>query len=108
VPSASRIHATARSQRVRAVARDRDLDGQGAAAVERVERTADERRLAVAARRDEEDLLARGQVLGEPAQLVLAVDERGGRHDLAVDEGVLHVASREQPGYAERRNGYGV
>ena len=57
---------------------------------QRVQRLPDERRLAVAARRDEEDLLPGGQVADEPVELGLAVDERLAGHDFAVDEGVLH------------------
>ena len=51
---------------------------------------ADQRRLAVAARRDQEDLLARRQVGDQAVELGDAVDERRRRDDLAVDERVLH------------------
>ena len=74
---------------VRAVAADGDLDGERAAPGQRGERLADQRRLAVAARRDEEDLLAGGQIADQPVELGLAVDEGRGRDDLAVDERVV-------------------
>ena len=61
---------------VRAEAADGDLDGQRAAARRRRERLPHQRRLAVAARRDQEDLLAGQQVAGQPVELGLAVDER--------------------------------
>ena len=72
------------------MAADGDLDGERAAAGDRGERLPDERRLAVPAGRNEEDLLAGGQVADQPIHLGLAVDERIVRHDLAVDERVLH------------------
>ena len=75
---------------VGAEAADGDLDGEGAAPRHRGERVADERRLAVAPGRDEEHLLPGGQVADEAVELDDAVDEGGGRDDLAVDEGVLH------------------
>ena len=50
---------------------------------------ADQRRLAVAAGRDEEHFLPLGEVLAEPVPLLLAVGERAGRDDLAVDERVV-------------------
>ena len=49
----------------------------------------DERRLAVAARRDQEDLLAGREVGRQPLELDIAAHERRRRHDLAVDEGVV-------------------
>ena len=51
---------------------------------------ADERRLPVPPRRDEKHLLARGEIADEPIELGDAVHERGDRHDLAVDEGIVH------------------
>ena len=57
---------------------------------ERGQRLADERRLAVAPGGDEEDLLPGGQVGDQAVELDLAVGERSGRDDLAVDEGVGH------------------
>ena len=58
---------------VRAEAADGDLDGQRAAPRHRGERVADQRRLAVAARRDQEDLLAGGEVADQPVELDHAV-----------------------------------
>ena len=55
-----------------------------------VERLPDQRRLAVAPRRDQEDLLPGCEVADQPVELGLAVDERLAGDDLAVDEGVLH------------------
>src|SRR4029077_17782638 len=46
------------------------------------------RRLAVAARGDEEDLLPFRQVTRQPVALLLAIGERRRRHHLAVDERV--------------------
>ena len=63
---------------------------QRAAARHRRQRVADQRRLAVAPRRDQEDLLGGGEVGHQPVELDDAVDERRRRHDLAVDEWVLH------------------
>ena len=78
-------------RQVGAVAADGDLDRQRAAPGGGAQRLPDQRRLAVAARRDEEDLLAGRQVLDEALQLGLAIDERLDGHDFAVDEWVLHV-----------------
>ena len=75
---------------VRAVAADLHLDREGAAPGRALQGLADERRLAVAARRDEEDLLAGVEVAAEPVELDLAVDEGRGRNDLPVDEGIGH------------------
>jgi hypothetical protein len=57
-----------------------------------------EGRLAVPARRDEEDLLAGRQIGDEAVELDDAIDERGGRDDLAVDKRVVR--------YGDRRNSY--
>jgi hypothetical protein len=57
-----------------------------------------EGRLAVPARRDEEDLLAGRQIGDEAVELDDPIDERGGRDDLAVDERVVR--------YGDRRNSY--
>src|SRR6185369_9554283 len=70
---------------------DGDLDRQEPLAAEPPHDVTDQRRLAVAARRDEEHLLARRQILGQPVSLAIAIRERGGRDDLAVDERV-HAA----------------
>ncbi len=75
---------------VRAVAADLHLDREGTAAGRALQRLADERRLAVAARRDEEDLLPGIEVAAEPVELDLAVDEGRGRNDFPVDEGIGH------------------
>ena len=71
---------------------------------ERPHHVADQRRLAVAARRDQEDLLPVGQVAAEPLALVVAVGERRRGDDLAVDERV--VGSRSARHYVIIRNGY--
>ncbi len=68
---------------------DGDLDGQDLLAGQAAHHVADQRRLAVAARRDQEDLLAGGEVAAEPLALVLAVGEGRRGDDLAVDEGVV-------------------
>ena len=85
---------------VRAEAADGDLDGQRAAARHHRERAPDERRLAVAPRRDQEDLLGRGQIGDQPVELGDAIGEGRRRHDLAVDERVLR--------YVKHRNRYAV
>ena len=89
---------------VGAEAADRDLDRQRAAPRHGGERVADERRLAVPARRDQEDLLAGGEIGDQPIQLDDPVRERRRRHDLAVDEGVLHYG-KSYNGYMIPRNG---
>ncbi len=68
---------------------DRDLDGEDLLPRQAAHHVADQRRLAVAARRDQEHLLAGGQVAAEPLALVLAVGERRRGDDLAVDERVV-------------------
>jgi len=88
---------------VRAVAAHREVDGERAAPRQRGQRLTDERRLAVAARRDEEDLLAGGQVTAQALALAFAVGERSSRDDLAVDKRV----SRWRRHYPIIRNGYG-
>jgi hypothetical protein len=90
VEGGQRAGVSLEERQVRAVAGDRHLHGQRALPAERGERLTDERRLAVAARGDEEDLLAAGQIGNQPVQLDLAVDEGLIRDDLAVYEGVLH------------------
>ena len=74
---------------VRAGRGDGDLDGQDLLAGQAAHHVADQRRLAVAARRDQEDLLAGGEVAAEPLALVLAVGEGRRGDDLAVDERVV-------------------
>jgi hypothetical protein len=74
---------------VRAEAADRHLRGQHLLLRERGEHVTDQRRLAVAARRDQKDLLAAGEIAHQPVHLVGAIDERIERHDLAVDEGIF-------------------
>ena len=76
---------------VRARRRDRDLDRQDALPRQAAHDVADERRLAVAARRDQEDLLARGQVGAQALPLALTVGERLAGDDLAVDEGIAGI-----------------
>ena len=76
---------------VRAVAADLTSTVRAPLRAALFKRLADERRLAVAARRDEEDLLAGIEVAAEPVELDLAVDEGRGRNDLAVDEGIGHA-----------------
>ena len=77
---------------VRAEAGDRQLEGVDASARELGEGAVHERGLAVAPGRNQEDLLALGQVGDEPRQLVLAIDEGLDRDDFAVDERILHPA----------------
>ena len=89
---------------VGAEAADRHLDRQRAALRHGGERVADQRRLAVSARRDQEDLLAGGEIGDQPIQLDDAVREGRRGHDLAVDEGILHYGSSYN-GYMIRRNG---
>ena len=74
---------------VRARRGDGDLDGEDALASQAAQDVANQRRLAVAAWRDEEHLLSLGQVLAQPGPLLLAVRERAGRHNLAIDERVV-------------------
>ena len=74
---------------VRAGRGDGNLDGEDALASQAAEHVADQRRLAVAAGRDEEHLLALGQVLPQPGALLVAVGEGAGRDNLAVDERVV-------------------
>ena len=74
---------------VRAGRGDRDLDGEDLLARQAAHHVADQRRLAVAARRDQEHLLAGGEVAAEPLALVLAVGERRRGDDFAVDERVV-------------------
>ena len=116
-PSISRSHALARSTvvsaeskrpcipfekgDVRAVAAHRDVHGQCALFRRRRERLGDQRRLAVAARGDEKDLLAGEQIAGEPIELGLAVDEGRDRNDLAVYERIHYdVSLQSQAGVA--------
>src|SRR5262249_23273882 len=85
---------------VRAEAADRDGDRDRALARHRRESPGDQRRLAVAPRRDEEDLLTGGEIGHQPAQLVGSVDERRRRNHFAIDERIA--------GYVEHRSGYAV
>ena len=108
IPFGFRRHERARvafeKRHVGAEAADGDVDRQGAAARHRGERAADQRRLAVAARRDQKDLLGSGQIADQPVELRDAVHEGGGRHHLAVDEGILHYGNRRIR-YVISRNG---
>ncbi len=72
---------------------DGDLDGERAAPRHRRERVPDQRRLAVAARRDEEDFLRRREVGDQAVELDHPVDERRRRNHLAVDERVAHYVN---------------
>ena len=83
-----------------AEAADGDVDRERAAAGDRDERAADERRLPVAAWRDQEDLLAAGEIRDQPIELGNPVYEGWRGDDLAVDERVIH--------YVTLRNGYGL
>src|SRR5262249_19171953 len=85
---------------VRAEAADRDVDRDRTLARHRRESPGDQRGLAVAPRRDQEDLLTGGEIGPQPAQLVGPVDERRGRHHFSVDEWIT--------GYVEHRSGYAV
>ena len=84
---------------------DGDLDGEDLLPRQPAHDVAHQRRLAVAARRDQEHLLAGGQVAAQPGALVLAVGERRRGDDLAVDERVVwrhYVIIRND--YVKQRN----
>jgi hypothetical protein len=85
---------------VRAEAAHGDLDREGAFPRHRREGAADQRGLAVTSRRDQEHLLAGGQIARQAVELDDAVDERRRRHHLAVDERILC--------YVKHRNDYGL
>jgi hypothetical protein len=68
--------------------RDGDLDREDPPGREAFQDATDQRRLAVAPWRDEEDLLPLAEVAREAVALLLAVGEGGGGHDFAVDERV--------------------
>jgi hypothetical protein len=72
------------------VAADGDVHGEDTAQSQRLERLADQRRLAVSARRDQEHLLPVAQVGHQAQQLRFPSDERIVRNDLAVDEWIIH------------------
>jgi hypothetical protein len=73
-----------------AVTTDRHLDRKGTGATCGAERLANERRLAVTARRDQKDFLAGEQVPGEPVELDFAIDKRRNRYNLAIDKWIVH------------------
>ena len=75
---------------VRAVAADGHVDRQRAATCRGPQRLPDERRLAIPPGRNQEDLLSGQQIARQPIELGLTIDERYGRHDFAVDEGIGH------------------
>jgi hypothetical protein len=75
---------------VGAVSGHRQLDDQYAPPLERPQRLPHQRRLAVAPRRDQEDLLRGGEIRDEAVELVRTVGEGAGGYDLAVHERVLH------------------
>src|SRR5205085_829554 len=75
---------------IRTVAADGQLDGQRAVPRQCGQRLANQRRLPVAARRDQEHLLAVAEVGDQAVELGLAVDEGVTGSDFAVDEGVGH------------------
>ena len=77
---------------VRAGRRDGDLDGEDLLAGQPAHHASDQRRLAVAAGRNQEHLLPGGQVAAEAVALVLAVGKRRRRDDLAVDKRVVGSA----------------
>ena len=77
---------------VGAVAADLDFDGDGAAPGGALQGLPDQRGLAVATGRNEEDLLAGVEVPAEPVELDFPVDEGRRRDDLPVDEGIGHGA----------------
>ena len=79
---------------VRARRGDGDFDREDALPAEAAHDVADERRLAVAARRNQEDLLAGRQVAREPLALVVAVGKRRRGDNLAVDERVARLPLR--------------
>src|SRR5439155_19318223 len=85
---------------IRAEAAGGDVDGEHAAAGHGGQRQADQRRLAVTARRDEKHFLRRGEVADEAVELDNPIGERGRGHDLAVHERILC--------YVKQRNGYVV
>jgi hypothetical protein len=76
-----------------AEAADGQLERQDAFAGELRQRLSHQRRLAIAPWRDQEHLLAFGQVGDQAIELEHPVRERLERHDLAVDEGVLHAVT---------------
>src|SRR5204862_1741580 len=94
---------------------DRDLDGQDPLRGQGFHDAADQRRLAVAARGDEEDLLSFGEIAFEPVALDLAIGERRRGHHFPVDERIArthyviirngYVESRSGGGLGERRGG---
>jgi hypothetical protein len=84
---------------------DGDLDGEDLLPGQPAHHVPHQRRLAVAARRDQEHLLAGGQVAAEPGALLLAVGERRRGDDLAVDKRVVrchYVIIRND--YVKQRN----
>ena len=81
--------------------RHRDLHRQHTLAAEGPQHVTHERRLAVAARRDQEDLLARAEVAAQPVAFDVTVREGVGGDNLAVDERI--GACRH---YGIIRNGY--
>jgi len=85
---------------VRAEAGNGDVDGDETTAGDGRQREADQRRFAIAARRDQEHFLRRGQIAHQAVELDHPVGEGGRRHHLAVDERIA--------GYVEKRNGYAV
>ena len=97
---------------VGAVAADLDFDGQRAASSRTLQGLADQRRLAIPARRNEEDLLAGMEIPAKPVELDFAVDERRHRHDLSVNERVGQIGHGARGlgsgNYAEYRNRYVV
>ena len=95
-----RARVSLEKRHVRAEAADGHLYGQRAAARHRRERASDQRRFAVPARRDQEDLLAGVEIGDQPVELGDPIDERRRRHDFAVDERVA--------GYGEHGSDYVV
>ena len=77
-------------RQIGAVATDSGLDRQAPGTLGVGQRSPDERRFAVAPRRDEEHFLPGEQVGAQALELVVAVDEGRLRDDLTVDERVFH------------------
>ena len=76
---------------VRAEAGDGHLDRGHLLLRQRIERLADERRLPVPPRRDQEDFLAVAEIGDQAIQFLVTVGEGRARNDLTVDKRILHT-----------------